>query len=179
MGNLIGIVFGALGLLFMALSTLWALSWLVRALLSALGLGRCACSMGWHWRRSFEMHVSHELTRIKTTYLAVAGQRIRQCRTCGAITPEQGAAVLEQWKRGGIKVRSSWGVFSTPVITADDEAAKAISEAASGTATRISGTSPVPQDARRTGEPVPHEDRYDRFSSLGTSAQDKAGPKKR
>ena len=118
MGSFLAYVFLVV---FLILLTLWFL----RVVLWAIGFGRWACSKGWHWYKTFPLHKHYGLTERTTTYLAVAGRKIHQCRTCGDFNPPEGKVVHEQWTRGG--VASVGGtIFSGPKMEMDREAARRI-----------------------------------------------------
>ena len=86
------------------------------------------CRNGWHADRDFLLHTKIGLTGNTESYLAFAGKRIHQCKSCGRFEPSEGRAVWEQWQAGGIK-KVGGGIFTSPKMTADLGAMIAIAQA--------------------------------------------------
>jgi hypothetical protein len=101
------------------------LAGLFRILLSVIGLGRWACGKGWHWDRDFLLHTKQGVLSRTHSYLAVAGVRINQCRTCGRFSPPEGQVVWEEWQRGGVRAEGG-GIFTSPTMKVDPQARQAI-----------------------------------------------------
>lgn len=75
-------------------------AFLLRILMSIVGLGKWSCGIGWHWDQEFPIHQHVGLGTRTTTYLAIAGQRISRCRTCRRYEPASGRDIVEAWESG-------------------------------------------------------------------------------